>query len=334
MILAIESSCDEVSVALVGHDYTVRKNILYSSAGIANATGGVVPEMAARKAEQNIAWVITQAMDLVSLDNISAIAVTCGYGLLGSLFTGIEAAKTLAFLWKKPLIPVFHTFGHMCAPMLGSGEGVFPRMVLSVSGGHNEIILWKSPLQWERIGKSIDDAAGECFDKCARMLGLGYPGGPLLSALAKTATGQHSFSFPRPMMHAEGFDMSFSGLKTAVLYAIEKNGGIGEFSQEQKADAAQEIEKAIVEVLLARVAKAMKVFEIRHLEITGGVSANTLLREEANSLCIKKKWTLRMPQKIEFCTDNGAMIGAAANCIWQHSIDKTFDFRSVSVITR
>lgn len=331
MIFAIESSCDEVSASLVGHDFSVQKNILYSSADIASRTGGVVPEQAARKAEEHIAEVISVTLERYNPHDITALAVTHGPGLIGSLFTGIETAKTLAYLWNKPLIPVYHIFGHMCANMLERDEGVFPRLVLTVSGGHNDIMLWESPLQWKKIGNKIDDAAGECFDKCARMLGLAYPGGPNLSRLAQTATHQYYFPLPKPMMHDASFDMSFSGLKTAVLYTIRDEGGIENFSQEKKADLAWGIEQTITDVLLGKLEKAAKQLGINEIEITGGVSANRVLREKAEILAIKKKWNFRIPAKLVYCTDNAAMIGAAGNILWKYSEDKIFDFKNVAV---
>ncbi len=334
MILSIESSCDEVSAALVRSDFSVLKNILYSSSSVASTTGGVVPEIAARKAEQHIAEVIQMVMQATSPDDIEAIAVTNGPGLIGSLFTGIETAKTLAYLWKKPLIPVFHTFGHMCANMLERDEGTFPRLVLTVSGGHSDIILWENPLEWKRVGKTIDDAAGECFDKCARMLGLPYPGGPNLSRLASLFEEAPSFHLPRPMMNSDDFDMSFSGLKTAVLYTIRDAGGIELFLPEKKSELAKAIEEAIVDVLLGKLKKAAQHFNISAIEVTGGVSANRLLRAKAKALAQQKKWELRIPEKLEYCTDNAAMIGAAGQTIWKYSKNRDFSFQNVQLVMR
>jgi len=180
MILSIETSCDEVSASIVDRDYNVHKHVIFSSSDLANKTGGVVPELAAREAANMMQDVLMKTTKYLDWNSIKAIAVTNGPGLVGSLMTGIEAAKTLATLFKKPLIPVSHIFGHICSNFLDREKKMtFPALVLTVSGGHNDIYFWESTMVYEKIGTTLDDAAGECFDKCARMLGLGYPGGPL-----------------------------------------------------------------------------------------------------------------------------------------------------------
>lgn len=335
MICAIETSCDEVSVSLVDENFMVIKNIIYSSSAKANETGGVVPEIAAREAAQMMTNVLKEATENINLDDITAIAVTNGPGLVGSLLTGIESAKALALIYNKPLIPVFHIFGHMCANLLDRSENfIFPCIVLTVSGGHNDIYIWESELEYTRVGKTIDDAAGECFDKCARMLGLGYPGGPLLSKKAEKGDGKR-FNFPRPLQHAKNeniYNFSFSGLKTALLYKIKDLGGIENCDEQTIADLAASIETAICESLLHKLFLVQKRYEISHVALTGGVSANTPLRKQFIKISKEKKLEYSIPEKIIYSTDNAAMIGAAAQVLWRNKKEgESFDFRDVRV---
>ncbi len=336
MILAIETSCDEVSASLVTKDFHVKKHIIFSSSELANKTGGVVPELAARESAnmmQSVLQKITQSLDW---DSVKAIAVTNGPGLVGSLMTGIETAKTLAILFNKPLIPVYHIFGHMCANFIDQKEEIsFPALVLTVSGGHNDIYLWNSAVDYKKIGTTLDDAAGECFDKCARMLGLGYPGGPLLSKIAEKGDTNHSFTLPRPLLHAKNENMlnfSFSGLKTALLYTIQKIKNTNtELDQHTIANLAKEVENAICETLLHKLFLAQKKYNIRTLMLSGGVSANKPLRSQFLEKAKKQKCNAFIPTKIEYCTDNAAMIGAAAHLIWNASDDKLFPPEAVKI---
>lgn len=323
MILSLETSCDEVSAALVDSDFLVKKNIIFSSAAKANETGGVVPELAAREAANMIEEVLEVTLSGMDWNDIKAVAVTTEPGLMGSLLTGIESAKTISWIQKKPLLSVHHIFGHICANLLCSQKNLyrglpkFPALVLTVSGGHNDIYCWKSPLEYKRIGHTLDDAAGECFDKCARMLGLGYPGGPHLSKCAVNGSAER-FSFPRPLKHSGDFNFSFSGLKTALLYKLQDLGGEENIDDQTRADLAAGIESAIVEVLLHKLMKAQEKYSAKELHITGGVSANRLLRKHFEEQSIEKNLAYRIPEKMEYCTDNGAMIGAAAQLIGQY----------------
>lgn len=335
MILAIETSCDEVSASLVDEKFSVVDQVIYSSSKKANETGGVVPEIAAREGALMITSVLDEITENIDWNDITAIAVTNGPGLVGSLLIGIEAAKTLAMIHNKPLIPVFHIFGHMCANLLDKKEEFsFPCLVLTVSGGHNDMYIWKSPLEYEKIGRTIDDAAGECFDKCARMLGLGYPGGPLLSRAAQNGDG-NAFDFPRPLQHAKNenmYNFSFSGLKTALLYTIKERGGIANADQQTISDLAASVETAICESLLHKLFLAQKKYNISHVALTGGVSANTPLRKKFQDMVSAKNLSGSLPTKIVYSTDNAAMIGAAAQVLWKNKADdEDFDFRKVHV---
>lgn len=341
MILAIETSCDEVSASLVDKNFRVWKNIIYSSSAKANETGGVVPEIAAREAAKMMTEVLQKVTENINWNTIDSIAVTTGPGLVGSLLTGIEAAKTLAMIYNKPLIPVFHIFGHICANLLEKDEqtrkNLFPCLVLTVSGGHNDIYIWKNELEYTKIGTTLDDAAGECFDKCARMLNLGYPGGPLLSLCAENGIEKNAkiYNFPRPLHNAKGdniYNFSFSGLKTSLLYKIKDLGGIENCSSQIIADLALGIETAICDSLLQKLFLAQKKYVCRSIALTGGVSANKPLRKKFCEQAQQQNITASLPKEIIFCTDNAAMIGAAAQLIWKNKSDtETFDFRTVGI---
>lgn len=332
MILAIETSCDEVSLALVDSNFKVHKNLIFSSLEKAKKTGGVVPEIAAREASKMIIKVLNEIKNDLIWDKIKAIAVTNNPGLVGSLMVGIEAAKTLAMIFNKPLIPVFHIFGHMSSIFLDKpkSEIQFPILVLTASGGHNDLYIWKSPLDYECIGKTIDDASGECFDKCARMLDLGYPGGPVLSKKAEKGNSL-AFDFPRPMKNQNILNFSFSGLKTSLLYKIKDLGGIKSISENIVSDLSASIEFAICDALLSKLFLAQKKTGIKNLAITGGVSANKLLRKMFLEKTEKLNLNAFLSKKLEYCTDNGAMIGSAAELIWQNTKEKEFDFEKISV---
>ncbi|HID91886.1 TPA: tRNA (adenosine(37)-N6)-threonylcarbamoyltransferase complex transferase subunit TsaD [Candidatus Gracilibacteria bacterium] len=348
MILAIETSCDEVSASLVDQNFCVQKHIIFSSSNLANKTGGVVPELAAREAANMMQSVIKKITKNIEWNHIKAIAVTNGPGLVGSLMTGIETAKTLAILFNKPLIPVFHIFGHMCANFLEQKNKItFPALVLTVSGGHNDIYVWENALEYKRIGTTLDDAAGECFDKCARMLGLGYPGGPLLSKKAESGKKRDDIILPRPLKHTKNenlFNFSFSGLKTALLYKIQKikiiNKNNSENNSENKsdnldeqtiADLCLEVETAICETLLHKLFLAQKIYKINTLMLSGGVSANKPLRAQFLHKATAIKCNAFIPVKFEYCTDNAAMIGAAAQIIWKNSTNKSFPVENVKI---
>lgn len=316
-ILAIESSCDETACAIVEDGVNVLANVIYSQIALHQKTGGVVPEVAAREHVTKIIPVIEQALAEAKLswDDIDGMAVTQGPGLISSLMVGTVTASMLATIKKKPLIPVHHVEGHLYAPFLGRTDViVFPIMLLTVSGGHNEIVLMRDHGEYEIIGETLDDAAGEAFDKVARILGLEYPGGPAISKAA--ANGKRdAFKFPRALNEKKNFNFSFSGLKTAVLYAVnefrKQNNIHSELPEQFVADCAASFEEAICDSLSKKFLYAAQAYKPKELQVTGGVSANRYLRlllQQRNTLGV----ALHFPQDLKYCTDNAAMIASAA----------------------
>ena len=305
-ILAIESSCDETSVAIVKNGHDVISNVVLSQINIHALYGGVVPEIASRNHVENITIVIEQALkeSHLKMDDIDAIAVTYGPGLIGSLLIGVEAAKTLAFAFNKPLIPVHHIAGHIYANNLERSME-FPLMALVVSGGHTELIIMKIDYEFERIGGTLDDAVGEAYDKVARVLKLAYPGGPKVDALAHT--GNDTYDLPYPL-DDDTYNFSFSGLKSAVI-----NLNHNEKQKKNKireADLACSYQNRVVKILTKKTLRAMKEYKVDNLIIAGGVSANKGIRDEFTRLSHEHGFNLTIP-KMEYCTDNAAMIGAA-----------------------
>ncbi len=312
-ILAIESSCDETAAAVVEDGVHVRSNVISTSRKAFEQMGGVIPEDAARKTVECIMPVINQALEGVtaSWDEIDAIAVTRGPGLLGSLLVGTVAARAIARIHGKPLIGVHHTLGHLSSTWLGTDpadEPRFPMLTLSASGGHTDLWLRTAHTKGRLIGRTRDDAAGEAFDKGASMLGLPYPGGPSISKAG--AEGNHlAFSFPMPLQKEQTIDYSFSGLKTALRYIIRDLDEA--MSGERLADLAASYEYALCNHLCDRIKRALDVHpDILEVHLVGGVSANTRLRAMATEVCDGR--TLRFPATLGYCTDNAAMIGAAA----------------------
>lgn len=311
-ILAIESSCDETAAAVVKDGKFPLSNVIASQIQIHQATGGVMPEVAAREHLKVIIPTIEKAIDDANLDwdKIDAIAVTKEPGLIGSLIVGRISAEALAFAKNKTLINVNHIHGHIYANWLESeNEPSFPIIVLTVSGGHNELVLMKDHGDFVLLGESIDDAAGEAFDKVARLLRLGYPGGP---AIAKAAlNGNPKFvKFPRGMKN--GYDFSFSGLKTSVLYFLQENA---EKLDDEKfvADVAASFQATVIDILVKKLIMAVTEFSPKEVHMSGGVSANKALRAaiEVELSKINPTPTFRHPKKMSYCTDNAAMIGAA-----------------------
>ncbi len=324
LILAIESSCDETSAAVVCDGVRVLSNVIASQAAMHHVTGGVVPEVAAREHVTKIIPVIDQALQEagITLAKIDAIAVTYGPGLGVALVIGTSVANMLAMIMQKPLIPVKHIYGHVYAPWLDTKKTVqFPVLSLSVSGGHNELFLMKNHYEFEVLGETADDAAGEAFDKVARMIGLGYPGGPVVEAAAKKGDPM-AFNFPKATFSDGRLDFSFSGVKTAVLYHLEKNRArLGD--KRFLADTAASFQRAVIDALIAKVFLALDTqkemgVDIKEVHVTGGVSANAALRaalESGLKAWNKKNGTsifFRTPAKLSYCTDNAAMIGAVA----------------------
>ena len=308
IILGIETSCDETAAAILEQKngrIKILSNIVASSAPLQAKYGGIIPEQAARQQLKYIIPALEESLKQAKLksDDLDAVAVTFGPGLIGSLLVGVETAKVLSLVWKKPLIPVNHLIGHFYANWIGENIPTFPCIGLLVSGGHTDLVIFRDHGKYEYLGGTRDDAAGECFDKCARLLGLPYPGGPEISKLAEK--GQDVYKLPRPMIDSRDFDFSFSGLKTAVANLLKENSRISQ------SDLAASIEEAIVDVLVAKVVAVALKYQIKQIIIAGGVAANQKLiqdlRFKIQDLGIKL--FVPLPQ---LCTDNAAMIAAAA----------------------
>jgi len=309
-ILAIESSCDETSAAVI-REGKVLNNII-ADQKIHEIFGGVVPEHASRAHQQNIVPVVDTALKEAgaSKKDLNAIAFTRGPGLLGSLLVGTSFAKALALGLDIPLIEVNHMQAHVLAHFIDEPKPKFPFLCLTVSGGHTQIVLVKDFLDMEVIGQTQDDAVGEAFDKTAKMLGLPYPGGPMIDKLAKQGNPL-AFSFPEVIMSE--YNYSFSGIKTAFLYFLkEKKQANPNFIEENLADICASMQHALVHILLIKLKKAAKDLKINEIAIAGGVSANSGLRKALQELAIKEKWNIYIPD-FQYCTDNAGMIAIAAH---------------------
>lgn len=310
LILAIETSCDETAAAVVRNGREVLSNIISSQIELHKLYGGVVPEIASRKHIEKINQVIEEALTTaeVKLEDLDAIGVTYGPGLVGALLVGVAQAKAISFATKKPLVGVHHIEGHVSANYIENKELEPPFLCLIVSGGHTHLVLVKEYGIYEIIGHTRDDAAGEAFDKVARAIGLGYPGGPKIDKLSKEGN-KKAIIFPRAHIEGAPYDFSFSGLKSAVLNHIN----ICEMKQEEinRADIAASFQEAVVDVLVTRTVLAAKDFGMKQVALAGGVASNSSLREAMTIACKEKELTLYYPSPI-FCTDNAAMIGAAA----------------------
>ncbi|MBI2600139.1 tRNA (adenosine(37)-N6)-threonylcarbamoyltransferase complex transferase subunit TsaD [Candidatus Daviesbacteria bacterium] len=344
IILGIETSCDETAAAvLIGSPSTssgstrriqILSNIIASSASLQAKFGGIIPEQAAREQLRSIIPVVDAVISNAKcqISNIDAIAVTQGPGLIGSLLVGVETAKTLAKVWHKPLIPVNHLIGHFYANWIGNSTSsidyriseekndkpTFPYLGLLVSGGHTDLVLFKNHGEYEYLGGTRDDAAGECFDKCARLLGLPYPGGPQIDKLAQKGNPK-AFNLPRPMIDSDDFDFSFSGLKTAVANLLKEQ------PDASKADLAASIEAAIIETLVEKTIRATQLHKVDQIMIAGGVAANQQLVRTLKVKSEKLKVKLHIPPPY-LCTDNGAMIAAAA--FFQKEITDSFSLQA------
>ena len=306
-ILGIETSCDETSSAIVQDGVKVLSNTVSSSLFIHAKTGGIIPEVAAREQVKAMIPIIEKSIQdsTVSIKDIDAIAVTYGPGLMGSLIIGVETAKTLAYVWGKPLIPVNHLVGHVYANWLENPKPpVFPNLSLIVSGGHTELVVMKDHGKFQWLGGTRDDAAGEAFDKTARLIGLDYPGGPAIEKSAKKGDPK-KFDLPRPMSQSPDFDFSYSGLKTAVVNLADKNKPK---TTQEVADFAASIQEAIVDSLIVKTLRAAKKYEIKEILLGGGVAANSRLKSK-----LKKEFNgqVLVPEP-KFSVDNAAMIAAAA----------------------
>ncbi len=305
-ILGIETSCDETSSAVVD-DGAVLSNII-SSQVLHNLYGGVVPEIASRIHTQIISRVVQEALEqsLTKINEIEGIAVTYQPGLIGSLVVGTNFAKGLAIRFGIPLIPIDHIEGHIYSGFLEGEKLDFPFVTLVVSGGHTTLYFVKSVIEYEVIGATRDDAAGEAFDKIAKMLGLGYPGGPLIDKLSKEGDPAR-YRFPRGLLKSDDFDFSFSGLKTSVRYFLQKEFKGRNLTDKELRDICASAQNAIVEVLVSKSIKALNRFSCKALVIAGGVSANSLLRKKLKEEADKNNFCVIIP-KMNYCMDNAAMI--------------------------
>ena len=305
-VLAFESSCDETSVAIIKNGHDVISNIVLTQMDTHALYGGVVPEIASRMHIENITIVIEECLNKagITINDIDCIAVTYAPGLIGSLLIGLQAAKTLSFIYNKPLVPVHHIAGHIYANNLEKPME-FPLMALVISGGHTELVYMKEDYDFNVIGGTLDDAVGEAYDKVARVLDLPYPGGPKVDKLAHQ--GKDTYNLPLPL-DDESYNFSFSGIKSAVINLKHNEEQKG--NDIIKENLACSFQNRVVEILTKKTIKAMNNYECKNLIIAGGVSANKGIREEFTKICNEQGISLTIP-KLEYCTDNAAMIGAA-----------------------
>lgn len=310
LILAIESSCDETAAAVVKNGRQVLSNVISSQIELHKLYGGVVPEIASRKHIEKINQVIEEALQVaeVTLDDIDAVGVTYGPGLVGALLVGVAEAKAIAYAKKLPLVGVHHIEGHISANYIENLELEPPFLCLVVSGGHTHLVCVKDYGEYEILGRTRDDAAGEAFDKVARAIGLGYPGGPKIDKLSKEGN-PNAIAFPRAHMEDSPYDFSFSGVKSAVLNYI--NGCQMKGIEYSQADIAASFQKAVTDVLVENAIRGVKEYGLNKLAIAGGVASNSSLREAMKCACEKNGIEFYHPSPI-FCTDNAAMIGVAA----------------------
>lgn len=309
LVLGIESSCDETGVALYDTQRGLLGHALHSQVAMHEAYGGVVPELASRDHIRRALPLLQQVLDQSGspLAAIDAIAYTQGPGLAGALLVGASVACGLALALNKPILGVHHLEGHLLSPLLASDPPEFPFVALLVSGGHTQLMQVDGIGRYTLLGETVDDAAGEAFDKSAKLLGLGYPGGPAISRLAEFGDPT-AYKLPRPMLHSKNLDFSFSGLKTAVLTLVKKHPA--NICEQDKANIARAFVDAIVEVLVAKCIDALKQTGMKRLVIAGGVGANAQLRAALNAAAQKKRFRVFYPE-LQFCTDNGAMIAFA-----------------------
>ncbi len=327
LILAVESSCDETAAAVVKNGRVVLSNIISSQIALHTLYGGVVPEIASRKHIEKINQVIEEALLQagVALADIDAVAVTYGPGLVGALLVGVAEAKAIAYAAKKPLIGVHHIEGHVSANYIENPELEPPFLCLVVSGGHTHLVLVKEYGVYEVVGRTHDDAAGEAYDKVARAVGLGYPGGPKVDALAKEGD-PHAIAFPRAVIGGAPFDFSFSGLKSAVLNYLNSCEMKGE--EVNRADVAASFQQAVVDVLTERAVAAAKEYHMESVALAGGVASNSALRAAMEDACGRNGLKFYRPSPV-FCTDNAAMIGAAAYYEYKNGVRSGLDLNAV-----
>jgi len=326
-ILAIESSCDETAAAVVVNGRKVLSNVISSQIEIHKLYGGVVPEIASRKHIEKINQVVEEALTTagVTLQEIDAVGVTYGPGLVGALLVGVSAAKALAYAAGKPLVGVHHIEGHVSANYITHPELEPPFLCLIVSGGHTHLVVVNDYGQYEIIGRTRDDAAGEAFDKVARAIGLGYPGGPKIQKMALEGN-KDAIAFPRAKIEGAEYDFSFSGVKSAVLNYINSCEMKGE--EINRADVAASFQEAVVDVLVEHTIHAAKKLGIHKIALAGGVASNAALRAGMDLACSRRGYQLYYPEPI-LCTDNAAMIGAAAYYEYRNGVRHGLDLNAV-----
>jgi len=310
-VLGIESSCDETGVAVYDSERGLVAHQLYSQVEMHAQFGGVVPELASRDHIRKILPLIQATLDEAGIQgaDLDGVAYTAGPGLIGAVLVGGTVATGLAMAWGVPAIPVHHMEAHLLAPMLEEQAPEFPFVALLVSGGHSMLVKVAAPGQYDVIGDTLDDAAGEAFDKTAKLLGLGYPGGPALAALAEQSSVD-KYDFPRPMLKKPGLDFSFSGLKTAVMIKVRELESCGSLGESEKANLANSFQCAVVETLVKKSLRALEQTGYETLVIAGGVGANKQLRSSLEAELAKSGRKVFYPRP-EFCTDNGAMVAHA-----------------------
>ena len=324
-ILGIESSCDETSVSIVKNGCEEIATVILSQMDTHSAYGGVVPEIASRMHVENITIVIEECLNKanMTMDQIDAIAVTQGPGLIGCLLIGVGAAITLSYIYNKPLVPVHHIAGHIYANNLVS-KMEFPLIALVVSGGHTDLIYMEDNYKFKKIGGTLDDAVGECYDKVARVINVPYPGGPLVDKLSYE--GSDTYPLPLPL-DDDSYNFSFSGIKSAVINLVHN-----ETQREnviRKEDIACSFQNRVVEILSKKTMKALKEYNVKNLIIAGGVSANSGIRNKFKELCEKEGINLTIPN-IKYCTDNAAMIAAAGYFAYKKGIRANIDLKATA----
>lgn len=327
LILGIESSCDETAAAVIRNGREVLSNVISSQIELHKLYGGVVPEIASRKHIEKINQVIEEALEdaKVTLDDLDAIAVTYGPGLVGALLVGVAEAKAICYAKKKPLVGVHHIEGHVSANYIEHPDLEPPFLCLIVSGGHTHLVMVKDYGEYEILGRTRDDAVGEAFDKVARSIGLGYPGGPKIDKLAKEGN-ENAIHFPKAKIEGAPLDFSFSGVKSAVLNHI--NGCKMRGEEINSADIAASFQKAVTDVLVEKTMLAASEYKMKKVALAGGVASNSALRKAMKEACEKRGITLYYPSPV-YCTDNGAMIGVAGYYEYKKGTRHGWDLNAV-----
>ena len=324
-ILGIESSCDETACSIVKNGTVVIANVVLSQIDIHTSFGGVVPEIASRNHVRNITIVIEKCLEdaKMKMEDITALAVTYGPGLIGSLLIGLEAAKTLSFIYNKPLVPVHHIIGHIYANNLVSPI-VCPALALVISGGHTELVYMERELSFKILGGTLDDAVGECYDKVARVIDVGYPGGPIIDKMARQ--GQISYNLPLPL-NDDSYNFSFSGLKSAVINLVHNEKQRG--NKINREDLAASFQTVVSTIIGKKTEKAIDEFDVKKLIVAGGVAANSGIREKIVEICQSKGVDYSFPP-ISYCTDNAAMIASAGYYIYKNGTVADLDINAKS----